>query len=495
MKDPSTLAKGISQGPSDREINQFRGQFFGLLLAKYTLAASTLWTFLWGSSVVMLRLTWDIPSTQLLWGALGYIAALLYAFRKATHEQPPQQQVRAILDRYNEMGGLLMVQHEANIGAWTRHTKNIKRPHIAWRSGPAWGMFALALAFLTAGALIPTPVKSNTTKHTLMINDQVEQLGKQIKVLAQEQIINQQEAQRAKKQLSQIQKEASGREPTKTWQALDKMAQKHKQQAEKAAQKTLSEAEKWNQVQKMAEQLKRSLEKMAQQQSTSKKQNSSTSQPTSKQSAQKSQHQMSAAQRKALQKQMRKLAKMIQKALKANPSMAKHWPKSLLKSLKKMPSRTIKLSAKQLKMLMKMKMKKTTKSAKMCKKAGGGKLAKLFMAGMLSKSTLKTHARLGKGPFISRGPGHAALSWRHFTAKKGVKFKEKVLPKAQLNALTQSNLIKLSTGKHQKTNSSYVPSTGQLKHAHVDQNQAHTHKILPRYRGTIQRFFDKPKTP
>src|SRR5262245_2992434 len=80
---------------------------------------TTLWLFAWGVTVLVLRATSPgIHLKVLLVGLAGIAAAMTIAVIKSSRHAPDPRAVRALLDRQNRCGGLLMAAANTELGRW-----------------------------------------------------------------------------------------------------------------------------------------------------------------------------------------------------------------------------------------------------------------------------------------------------------------------------------------------------------------------------------------
>src|SRR5580658_5029304 len=77
-------------------------------IIRQSVGALTLWAFLWGTAVLIVRTTQETSAIVLLWGLSGVPIALFIAVRMAVGQLPERASVRALLDERGNCGGLLM---------------------------------------------------------------------------------------------------------------------------------------------------------------------------------------------------------------------------------------------------------------------------------------------------------------------------------------------------------------------------------------------------
>ena len=97
----------------------------------------------------------------------------------------------------------------------------------------------------------------------------------------------------------------------------------------------------------------------------------------------------------------------------------------------------------------------------------------------------------GKGG-VDRGRGDAAMTWTDGSSEKDARFKEKVLPPSSVAGLNDSQLVGLSASAP-TADTSGVAAHGALNSAASGGGSAYTQTILPRHRGAVRRYFDRPQ--
>lgn len=97
-------------------------------------------------------------------------------------------------------------------------------------------------------------------------------------------------------------------------------------------------------------------------------------------------------------------------------------------------------------------------------------------------------------PGTNPGAGQTPLTLGQPTSEDGAKFKEVTLPPADLAGLKDSKLIGL--GQRAPEKDARGPSQGgSLRDARAGGGSANTQVILPRHKGAVERFFDRPADP
>jgi hypothetical protein len=108
-------------------------------------------------------------------------------------------------------------------------------------------------------------------------------------------------------------------------------------------------------------------------------------------------------------------------------------------------------------------------------------------------AAIKVGNRPGRGG-TSRGPGAAKLNFDNETKEEGLKFKEETLPEGAITSL-KSRVIGVSRGAPEKEPKVGDAGSGALGDAKAGGGSANTQVVLPRHRGAVERYFDRPAEP
>ncbi len=458
----------------DRAIDQFRRRLAGLLILKHSLAALTIWAFLSGIAVLALRFL-GVSALTLLWGLATLPAALVPAAVLACRRLPARPTVTALLDRHGCCGGLLMAGSEVELGGWQKSLPELEPPRLQWRSGRAWGLLVAGLGFLLLGLLLPRSVAEMGSGPGMDIEKQKARLEKQIDVLKEEAFLEPRKASDLKSRLEQLRREALGKEPAKTLDALDHLKDQVRQTAREAAETSARKNETLGQAESLLERLKKK-----------------SSPEVSARARAEAMDQLAALTRKAAEensKVQQGLDRELEEALKSG-ALTKEQLKQLEKLLKESKSDL----SEQLSRLCKADLIDLEQLEK-CEKAGqcdSEGLAEYLKEKGASSELCKLVQGPGRGG-VTRGPGAAAMQWKEPTSEDGFKFKEVTLPPAQLQALKDSRIKGVSAGAPQKGNEAGPAESGALAGSAAGGGSASTQVVLPRHRGAVERYFDRSK--
>ncbi len=471
-------------------VKSFRRRVGVWLSVRYAVAVVTAWCFAWGVSVIVLRVTMDIDRPPLAWGAAGIAGAMVLGVVWAMRTLPDRAAIRAAVDRHNDAGGMVMAAEETDLGMWGGRIKAVGTPALRWRGGRAWGVFAAAAAFVVIAFAMPDRLVAINRAQPLDVGEQVGQLEEQLAVLEEEKIVQPDAAQQVRDKLHQVRDEARGDDPVKTWAALDRMQENMAHTATRAAEQAVRSAERLAD----AEALAKTLEQAGQ-----------------------------TLDGKTMAEAMNDLAAMMDKALSAKDLPADALDaatmQKLAEAMKGMaPGDVPPLDAETLK--------KIAAACKACKgdrqamiarlvegklveaklaeageQAGEADVAALVQwleenqgdcAGAKLAALCKGRGSLKPGEGgIHRGRGDAPMTWQDPTSEQGAKYKAEALPPASLAALKDSKLMGVSVGDPTRQEAWGPAQAGALGGAATGGGSAHTHVILPKHRGSVERYFDR----
>ena len=452
-----------------KAIRKFRTKITALLILKKTLAAVTVWCLIWGTVVIVLRAAIGMSRLPLLVGIVGLILAIGCAVVLALRQIPTRTALRASLDKHSGAGGLMMAAETVELGNWRKQISSMQLPRLHWRGGSYWARLGGALLFVGISFLIPQRFVELSKAQPLDIREEVEQLAAGIDVLKEENIVELAEAETLEEKLYQLQTEASGAEPAKTWETLDHLADTLSQKAVDATQEALTQTEQLTEVETLSEGLINEGSEM------------------------------DAA---LLAESMAALSELAQEAAQENALLAAQLPD--------LNADANPLTLEQLKTI--------SEALRLTKSDIYDRLVKLHEVNLIDLATLKACEKLGEcdsaglaaflaenadsmsivqciggwGRGVGRGPGHASITWEDSTTEEGAKFKAEALPLSGIAALEDSELVGLSAAAPSVETSGSLPKSGGLSGATAGGGAAFTQTVLPRHKGTVKRYFERP---
>ena len=457
----------------NKAIREFRIKMTAMLILRKVLLAATVWGLLWGTVVIVMRAAVGMPRTILLAGGIVLILAIGWAVVAALRQVPSRTAMRASLDKHSASGGLMMAAETVDLGNWKNLLSPARTPRLRWRGKVSWARFAGAVVFVCISFLIPERFVEISRAQPLDIREEVNQLAAGIDVLKEEEIIKLTQAETLEEKLAEVQTEASGEDPVKTWEALDHLADLLSQESKEAAEDALAATERLTEAETLAEALLDESSDMD---------------------------------KGLLAESMMALTGLVQEAAKENELLASQLPE-LEGDLKS-------LSPEQLKAI--------SDALRFSKGGLSDQLANLNKANLIGLDTLKASEKLGQcnseglagflaensdkmgvsecvGLWcrnalggITRGPGHVPITWSEGTPTDGAEFKAEVLPLSNLASLEDSEVIGLSSAAPSVERSDLTPRSGGLSGATAGGGSSFKQTVLPRHKGAVRRYFERP---
>jgi hypothetical protein len=452
---------------AERSVKQLRRQLLFTLFYQHALLFGTIWLFTWGASCLVLRVSTSAPSGKLLWGATGLLLALALALWRAQQRRPADSVLRAWLDQQNHCGGKLMAAGEASLGAWDLPALAV--PRLRWRSLRAWGLFVIASSFVVGALLLPVGLAGADSAQALDIKREADQLKADLSTLQEAGALAAEKAQSLEQQLQQVQQEASGADPVKTWEALDQLNDKLGQAAREAAQQSAQQQQKLEQAAALAEALQTGANQLDEQTLTEAMQT------------------LSSLTQQALQKEAQALPRELQQALKdgkLNAAQLQQLSQALQQGQGRLNQQLSKLAQSGL-----------IKPGDLKQGATAGKRNQSGLAKHLAENARKVPLEKaveawcnGKGG-VDRGRADAELTWGEMAKEEGAKFKEKTLSPAAVSDLQNSQLVGMSSAAPAVQTG--VAAHGALNNTNAGGGSAYTQTVLPRHKGAVKRYFDR----
>jgi hypothetical protein len=420
-----------------------------------------------------LRAAAATPRKPLLWGAIGIAIAIVVAVVISRRQLPSRASVRALLDDRNDCGGLLMAGADAEIGDW--RMPEIALPRLRWQKARAFALLGASAVFVAISLIAPVRFATTSAARPMDVGREVENLSAQIEALKEAEVIEEAKADMLEQKLDQLAAESSGEDPAKTWEALDHLADAVEKAAKEAAENANARQEQLARAEALAEGLMSGSDQLDP---------------------------------KTLTEAMQTLNEMMQGAMEENAALAGDLSPETQEAIKNGSLKPEHL-------------KDISKALSQNRSAMNQKLSKLAKAGMINPNSLKgaqadrrdnsglsqflkenaqkmsvEEATLqwcsGKGG-VDRGRGDAAMTWTDGTSEKDAKFKEKALPPSVVAGLNDSQLVGLSASAPE-ADTSGVAAHGALNSAAAGGGSAHTQTILPRHKGAVKRYFDRPQS-
>ena len=236
------------------------GAILGLRTAVSFLSA---WMLAWGTVVLVLRGALGVSREPLLWGLVGVVAAGIVGVVVAIRRRPSVDMVRAMLDAHWQCGGLLMASADTNTSDWASNVPASATPNVRWHAGRPCGILLCCTTFLLASFLIPVRFLDELGSSRLLVGAEVEKLAEKVELLKEEKILPPERAKSLELALEQLEQEALGNDPAKTWEAMDHLEQSIAKASAEAAEDAARDAEEAARSEELAQALDQVQDQMA----------------------------------------------------------------------------------------------------------------------------------------------------------------------------------------------------------------------------------------
>jgi hypothetical protein len=473
----------------EESLVRLRLRIAGILLIRQALTWLTVWAFLWGTVVLVLRLAAGTSPLQLLWGLAGVPALIGLAALPALRRLPAPAVLRAALDRASGCGGLLMTAGERELDGWQPTLPPPARLRVRWHGGRTWAFFAVGVLFHLAALLFPERLAALGPGRTLEIDNEVQKLAAQIDLLKEEAILEPPRAESLKEKLGQLKEDSSAKDPIKTLEALDHLQNVVTRSAQEAAEGAVGKTEDLAKAEALAEGLSRAGAK---------------ADPRLRAEAQAELAalvQKAAAENAALGELLDAATLEAARTGKLNPEDMERLARALRGGKRDLAKMVEKLCAAR---LIDPEILKRCEGAGECDgsalaemlKSQEGKGRKMSVGEMLSRCQGRGEGKVKEGSpgrgGLTEGPGAAALTWGEKTKEEGFTFKEQALPPAAVRELKKSRLAGLGQEAPPTEKRAGPSASGALGQAAAGGGSATTQVILPRHRATVERYFERP---
>ena len=468
----------------DPALQSFVRKVHAMMIYRTLLKWSVVWLMISGVAVLVTRFTGELPTNWWQWMLGSWTALACIAWYRENLRQPDSKQLRAAFDRQNQAGGLVMAAAEVDTRSWEAKAGSFMLPSVQWNSGRVWAGILLATVFLMTTLLVPVKYASLFSDPPLEISQQVDQLHEQIDVLESEYILPENEAEAKREELDRIAEQASGFNPSKTWEALDQLLHTNEQLAQEEAEDALSKLKAINEATLLGKALEMLPKGLKDQ--------------------------------KAMEEGLKQMGNLMQQLAKAGALDPENLPPELKKAMAEAMKQLVKgegPDAQQLKQLLEALENNQDQLKDLAKLLGQkglippnladqfkpgqggidpGPLAELLRQhqGDFQELLQELGGELGGNGGINRGPGHAPLLYGNNSSEEGSEFKEQKLGLSV--PLEQAKLAGVTITAPKVTGGEAILGKGALNTAQAGGGNALSAPVLPRHRGAVQRFFQRP---
>ncbi len=407
------------------------------------------------------------------------ILAIFFIFKQSDILYP-KEKIRALLDKYNNCGGLYISEEELNIEQWQEHIPQINLPKIQYKSKNLNNIILLSALFCIASLFAPKNLIDKFQK--VNTKDDINRLIAKVDTLTDEDIITEEKSKILKEAIYTIEDKANSEDAMDVLEAIDHI--------NKDLNMTGKEAS--NDIANSMKEL--SLAENAMNSLLSEEPNLNSNELT--QALQDMSNMISQSLKKA-PKMGNSLSEEEKNALKnasLSPDLAKKLLDKLSKSKEGMNKSLSELMSSRL--INKKNFKDALKNSKYTKedmmkylaKANSERLKKLLQQGKCNKSGGCGKEGCGNKPGSGGGP--TDMTWKDENSDaNNADFMEIEIPINQLTSLLQSQLLGTSYTSPQAQEVK-TTSTQALKNIEKAHGGANKHLILPKYKGTVQKYFD-----
>jgi hypothetical protein len=460
----------------ENAVRRFRERLGLLYFLRWSAIGLAAWCLVYGAAVLALRAAFELDRGLLLWGMASLPLVVFGAAWHAWRSLPSADRVRALVDGHGRCGGLVMASAEVPLGGWK--PRDPEPPLPRWNATPTLTWCAVGPLFLAAAFLAPASFVRGEGGGALDIRRDVERLAEQIKALKEEEVLSAERADALAARLEELRKEASGRDPVKTLEALDHLQDTLNKAAQKEAEAAARHVEDLGKAETLAEALEKNAGRLDEAQ---------------------------------LAQALSALASLARKAAEENDLLAGEIDPALLDELAKGKKLSPEQAKKLAEAFKKGKSEALKKAAKLVKarlidpealeKCEGASKADLAaLADYLKENGFDGTDNLlgdgmseegGKGG-VSRGPGAVKLTFGDESSDSGVTFKEEELPPSELQKIRDSELQGVSSGAPTvNKGGTGKASSGALSSAEAGGGASAAQTVLPKHKAAVERFFNR----
>lgn len=445
-----------------RAMRSFERSIIAVLLVRQLLLWLAVWCVAWGVTALVARVAFGASPGDAAIGIVTLPLVLVAAAIHARRLRPPRRQIAALLDAHARCGGLLAASMDVDLGAWTADVQ--RTPRVRWTGRREVALAILSSAFVIGVLLVPT--RTAAARRPLAIANDVARLQDRVDLLREEKILEDAQAEVMTKTLDALRQEASGDDPAKAWEALDTVDEATMRAAKEAAENAVGKAQQLTEVEAMAFALgenaasdatagMRDLAEAAKDTETLANLDEATKAALGKSSLTKEQFQQIANAARAGKDQLRKTLQQLRDRGLIDPKTLRQFEEAATFADRQQLARFLKENSQ---------IRLSTAVGQFCQGAPG----------------------------VTRGRADAPMFFGE-ASPEDAKFNEQTLPAAAAAALAQSQVVAVSGAAPEAQQQSTRSAGGALTNVQTDGGSAFTAEVLPRHRGTVQRFFERKK--
>ena len=187
---------------------------------------------------------------------VGIPICILAALAVACRQQLDNSRGMALLDGYNQSGGMLLAEFETGDQSWKNRRGELKTPAFRVNLSGRFPALLVSILFVVLSIMIPVRQVQGDRDPRLELKDVQQTAIAQVEALAEAGLVDEQKADELKETIEQISEASDRNDPSKTFEAFDQLQEKMRKESSAGAQKMMAEQENLQSLQTLADQLK-----------------------------------------------------------------------------------------------------------------------------------------------------------------------------------------------------------------------------------------------
>lgn len=450
------------------------------------------WFFAAGSLLLVLRFL-GIPCGELAWGVgIGGLLLAVPAGLVARRTAPGVENLTGWLDAYGGCGGLLIAGRAGSQAGWKAAVPAV--PRVGWRGNRRLAALLVSLAYVVLVVALPERlVGMPWVPRRLQLDAHIDDLTRQVEVLAGEELISEERAGEFARELERLLEENRADRAGVTWEALDRLADSLANEAANEAAAALKELAENARTASVAEALAESAAGAGGGQ-------------FDEAAEQFAEYLREAAEKNAALKEF--LDKLAAQAGEGAGGSGAKPPSLTPEEMKQLAEALARMNAEQLATLQALQDVRLIPAEQLeqCRNAGqtgaeaalawlqenGGQCDKVgacLGADSAAVAALLALSKPGAGG-VSRGPGAAALGMTGGSDESGAAFKDQTIEPARLD-FEKSQLTGLSLAAPSADDAGEGSAGGALGDRPGGDSASTTYTILPRHQAAVENYFKR----
>lgn len=459
-------------------VNQFKHRLFVRCLLHRWCVGAPIFLLAWGVANLILRAAYDIPALMLLNGLWGLLLFLMVTSLLEWRRLPDHTVLTALIDQTNRMGGLLMSSERMDTSSWLTQRPAPQCPQIRWRMGSKAAVCLLMMLFTGATFFTPYYLNPNTLTNKLEIGASAAELREKVSLLKEEALIQPDKADQLEQQLDRMEKNARANDPARAWETLDHLNDRIQAEADKNVQNLTDQMAAVKRAENLALMLAHA-------------------------------DQLQPSVRTQAMRALTQMLKDISQGGDASPLLNNDQRMRALGNGASSSEQLASLSGNLQKFQKQMAERLKRLQASGMSTANWGKVPELasppddsgleaFLKANAQNMTMADISALCQNPGrggVSRGRGDAVMTWKEPSSQEGSRFRDVTTPSAGFAGAQENQLLGVTLAPPSKGESEAPPKPGALNQAEAGSGAARLHKVRPRHKGPVRRYFDRSPKP